>query len=417
MHCCPYNMQQLSEDDGNSESEEEEEVDSLSDESGAESCYTGVQNESDSDMEDPSVRSGSIDSELATESIESEQGEEEEEEEEEVQSDSVISDYRHGAVQLQQTGIDDLSDSESTSTESDESIESDDSVAESIESDDSVARESIDESEQEKKAESDNVISDGQTAIQSRNMDAAKLSGSESEPEEDECDLESYSSPYINPSPTFFTQNTAESPPDKRRSDSGGSSVRSRVTTSNIVSVEPDLSLNLCSDGGIVSNPRDVESKSSVETNTMKKLNAEVVSERHDMKVLESTADSVEVTGIPPIHHSFESAQIEHQVEKTNGSSEVNDTTSLLAEAKELSENLSVRELVNKLMGSSVTMAEGGGSKEGDPKEFKEQEGEPLPLGNGEMISCCSSSSTKTNDKEEAHEKVIVMKAQFVSHI
>ncbi len=352
-------------------------------------------------MEDASVGSSSIDNELTTGSIESGQ------EEEEAQSDSMVSDYRHGAVQLQKAGIDDLSDSESASTESDGSIESDDSVAESIESDysmaesiesdDSVAPESIDESEQEKKAESENVISDGQTAVQSRNVDPAKLLDSESEHEEGKCDLESYSSSCVNPGLTFFAQNTVESPPDEGRSDSEGSSVRSRVTTSNVVSVEPDLSLNLCSDGGIVSNPRDVKSMSSAETSTMKKLNAEVVSERHDMNVLESTADSVEVTGIPPICHSFESAQMEHKAEKPNACSEVNDTTSLLAEAKELPENLSVGELVKKLMASSVTMAEGGGNKEGHSNELKEQEGGPLPLGNGEMISCCSSSSTKTN--------------------
>ncbi len=419
MHCRRHNVQQLSEMDDNSESEEE--VGSLSDESGAESYYTGVENKSNSDVEDEdaSVGSSSIHSELTTESVESGQ---EEEEEEEAQPDSVVSDYL-GNTQLQEAGIYDPSDSESASTESDdesiesddESIESDESVAESTESDDLVAPK-INESEQEKKAEPGNVVvSAGQIDMQSRNTDAETLLASESEPEEDDCDLEDCSSSgIVNPAPTFFTQNTVEAPPGEGRNDFEESSVRSRVTTtSNIVSVEPDLSLNLCSDGGTIPNSTAaVENTSSEETNVMKKLNAEVVvSERRDMNVLECTAaDSIEVTTAPPMRHSSESAQIEYQTEKSTTRNKVNNTTSLVAEAAELTENLSVREFENKFTRSSATTAGGEGSKEGYSEDLNEQEGGgALPLGDGEMISFCSSSSTKTNTKDNAAHKKVTM--------
>ncbi len=413
-------QQERGEDADSSESEDEvEEVDSLS-ESVAESCYTGVQSERDSDVEDDaSAGSSSIDSDLTTESIESEQ-----EEEEEAQSDSVTSSYRNGSVQLQKSaGTVHLSDPESASTESDWSIESDDSVAESIESD-SVDADSI-ESEQEKIAEPDNVISNKRTDEQSQNMDVIKFIDSESEPEQDECDLEGFSNSCVDHYFTFATQNTVVKSPDEMICDSGGSlSVRSVVTKSNRVVVaddvtpaEPEGSINHSSD---INGPKpmDTKSESRTETSTVKnkKLDAEVISERHDMKASESTVASSDVTGVTCEHHTFESVPIEHHQadeESNHHHLEVNDTSLLeVTKGGLVPDNLSVRELVNELLGSSFTIANVGDDKEEVLSKKlngnnKEEEGEPLPFGNGETKSCCDSrSTTRANGNEEQHEEV-----------
>ncbi len=248
-----------------------------------------------------------------------------------------------------------------------------------------------------------------------------KLSDSEFEPEQDECDLEScFSSSYIDHTPTVVTQSTVGLA-DKGRSDSEGSTSRSRVTARNrvvidVTAAETEPSLNHCS-GDIVSDPRDTKSESSAEPSKMKKkkFDAEDVSAGHDIKVSESTAASVQVTSITPGYHSFASAQIErHQEDEPSHDHQVNDTA-LVEEGNGLPDNnLTVSGLVNELFGrSSFTMAKGDSSKEEKSKELNRNDegGEPLLFRNGKMASRSPRSTRASNEKEATHEEVRMMRS------